>query len=604
LKYAEGKSKQFRAKYLEWIHNIGQRRVDGKRIVDHLVLDPGLSYWWLTRVAEKNMYTSPISDVVRLFALEDILERKSIHALRVVSRDPRLASTLESLCERRGIEYELQRPSLSTRERPDRVSPSKATHTLLIEALRALARHLRVARCLKGAARTGWFSGADTVFLCDYFVNVDRSEADQGRFRSAYWGALADFLSQWDLKKNWLHHNAAYPGPVALQWLTTFNANREQEGFHTFLKAFKSWAGTVRILVRWVRLSAICWRLGELDDPFRPSDSALELWPLVRDQMRESLMGATAMENLIAVELFDRALGAAPHQTKGLYLCENAPWERAMIHAWRRHGHGHLVGVAHTTVRYWDLRYATDPQTEVSDDPSPIPRPDAIAVNGVVAREALLTTGAPEKDIVECEALRYMYLADAHPAPANSGRPGGPLKVLVVGDINRTFTGRLLRLLADAAPHLADASAIGVKAHPASPLQNGEFPTLEFAVVSEPLGEALSRFDVAFASSTTSGAVDAWLAGLPVVVMLDDTELNFSPLRGKSGVRFVSTPDELVTALRESDVWRSEKHQEDFFYLDPRLPKWQAILTDRPTSPRAEGQHRGGPGSSTRRGVQ
>ena len=38
-------------------------------------------------------------------------------------------------------------------------------------------------------------------------------------------------------------------------------------------------------------------------------------------------MGATAMQNLIAVELFDQALGSAPHQKVGLYVCENAPWE-------------------------------------------------------------------------------------------------------------------------------------------------------------------------------------------------------------------------------------------------------------------------------------
>ena len=97
LKYAEGKSEQFRAKYLEWIHHIGHSRVDGKRVIDHLALGHGLSYWWLTRVTEKNPYTSPISDVVRLLALEDILGREQIHSLLLVSPDRRLAAALESL---------------------------------------------------------------------------------------------------------------------------------------------------------------------------------------------------------------------------------------------------------------------------------------------------------------------------------------------------------------------------------------------------------------------------------------------------------------------------------------------------------------------------
>ena len=75
------------------------------------------------------------------------------------------------------------------------------------------------------------------------------------------------------------------------------------------------------------------------------------------------MRGSAAVINLLWIELFDQALRDAPRQDKGFYLCENQGWERAFIHAWRKHGHGELIAVPHATVRFWDLRYFADPRT-------------------------------------------------------------------------------------------------------------------------------------------------------------------------------------------------------------------------------------------------
>ena len=62
--------------------------------------------------------------------------------------------------------------------------------------------------------------------------------------------------------------------------------------------------------------------------------------------------------------------------------------------------------------------------------------------------------------------------------------------------------------------------------------------------------------------------------------MLDEAQLNFSPLRGREGVRFVSTPEELADAL---GVGRAERSSaagvSDYFFLDPELPRWGRILS-------------------------
>jgi surface carbohydrate biosynthesis protein (TIGR04326 family) len=108
----------------------------------------------------------------------------------------------------------------------------------------------------------------------------------------------------------------------------------------------------------------------------------MSLWPLLQTDWETSMRGAAALINLLWIELFDRALCDAPRQDKGFYLCENQGWERAFIHAWRKHGHGELIAVPHATVRFWDLRYFTDPRTFGTLGAGELPQPDYVALNG------------------------------------------------------------------------------------------------------------------------------------------------------------------------------------------------------------------------------
>jgi surface carbohydrate biosynthesis protein (TIGR04326 family) len=105
------------------------------------------------------------------------------------------------------------------------------------------------------------------------------------------------------------------------------------------------------------------------------------------------------------------------------------------------------------------------------------------------------------------------------------------------------------------------------------------YPSLCLTVLTNRLGEILRDFDITYASSSTSAALDAYLAGLPVVVMLDVAELNLSPLRARPGVRFVSTPEELAASLQmKCDASIAERDRTEFFFLDPELPRWKKLL--------------------------
>lgn len=584
LRYVEAHGEQLRRKYLACIHDLGETRIDGKRLIDHLAFEDGLSYWWMTLFVEKSFYKSPITDAVRLLALEEIVVRQRSGKLRLVSANRSLHEVLSGLCRNLDVDYEWKRlpdQALSQLNLRGiyRASPQP------VQALIGLARHLLVRWRLRQTDKPGWFGGDRSLFFCSYFIHLNQEACTNGRFYSHHWEGLPKLLHDKGYRTNWIQHylrSSVVPNTqVAMDWVRRFNQQRETQGFHTFLDSYLSWRIVLRVLKRWLKLTLISWRLGEIKNVFHTPGFQLSLWPLMRGDWYASMRGATAVSNLLWIELFDVVLRELPHQSKGLYLCENQAWERALIHTWRKHGHGQLIGVVHSTVRFWDLRQFSDPRTiQSSSGRCPMPQPDLTALNGKVAVDAYLAADYPKEAIVECEALRYGCLNSPRAGHSLTKAKEATIKVLILGDFVPSETIKMLQLLEAAVSLKPNLIACTAKPHPNFPIKAEDYPSLHLKVVMDPLSKIIHEFDIAYSSNATSAGVDAYIAGLPVVVMLNAMELNFSPLRGQPGVRFVSTPVELAEALHEADQSLDMNPVHDgYFFLDPALPRWQRLLS-------------------------
>lgn len=582
LDYVEDNRARLRSRYLAWVHEAGAFVVEGRSLKEHLDFGDGMSHWWLTKIVEKSPHRSPLADVLRIVAVEDIVVETRPGSVRLVSADPRLDWAFRGMCERLGISFFWDEIPGKESESPAGAGAGDALG--LVAAIRGLLRHLRVGWRRALDPRPDWHGGARAVFLCGYFANVDAEEGSRGRFRSAYWGPLHDLLERLDFRVNWLHHNAHVgPGQVG-GWLRGFAEKSGDREAHGFLDANLSLRVLLRTVARYVRLEVVRMRLGRLDEAFRPSGGAVSLWPILEKDWQQSLSGPLAMANCLAVELFDEALRRLPHQAVGLYLHEGNAWERALAWAWQRHGHGRLIGVVHSTVAFWDLRHFSDSRDLVRTGVSPMPRPQAVALNGPPAQEAYLSAGFPPDEALACEALRYLHLlADDGVGAAPRDRVGGTRRVLAITDFMSSFTEGMLRLLEAAAPRLPKGVPLAVKPHPVCPVRVEDYPGMRIEVLSRPLGELVREYDVAYAGSTTSGAVDAFQAGLPVVVMLGEGQLNLSPLSGCHGVTFVGNSDELATALLdalpEDEQVRETAARVPYFHLDRDLRRWQRVLS-------------------------
>lgn len=579
-RYLEQHAERLRAKYLAFVHDLGERSLGGRRLREHFTVADGYSFWWMNRVAEKSPFKSPrIFDCLRLLALEEILVAQRATSATLVTGDVTLRAAVDGLC--RGLEIPLETVESA------RVGPAPAARwydrlPLALQGLLSL-RHLVSRWPFRRLRAAAWFGGTEAVFFGSYLYHLDKAATARGAFHSHQWEDLPDMLHAHGRPTNWVQHYQP-DGPLSIKETTAllsgFNARADREGRHALVETFVSLGAVLKIIGLWLWLNGLRWRLREAHTLFRPSGSAAWLWPLLAQDWRLSLSGTAAVSNCTWYVLFDRALSETPRQSRGLYLYEGQGWESALVHAWRKHGHGEVVAVPHSSMPFWYLNIYDDPRCVARDGECAKPTPDRWALNGPMAWKAMTSAGYPAARLAPVEALRYTYLRSfaATRQGDAAAQASGTIRLLVLGDYTATQTLEMLARVADAAPAFDGRLAVTVKLHPACVLDPAAVAGLDVRFTTAALADILGDVDLAFASNTTSAGLDALIAGLPVLVFLDDATFNQSPLRGSAAVTFVSTTAELIAGVMASAGHRVASTADEFFWLDAGLPRWRQLL--------------------------
>ena len=162
--YLEKHAERFRAKYLRFIHDLGEHRLKGQRVIDHLDMGDGLSLWWMTLIAEKSPLKSPaIYDCLRILALEEILKEKALPEIKLFSSNKNLGLAIQKLCENLKINFSLE---ILPYKQNKRLSLRKLFFSLphVIQALVMFFWQVIVKWPLQKTENTAWHTG-DNVFF-------------------------------------------------------------------------------------------------------------------------------------------------------------------------------------------------------------------------------------------------------------------------------------------------------------------------------------------------------------------------------------------------------------------------------------------------------
>jgi len=577
-----------RDRYLAWLYELGSHIFCGKRFLDHLQLRPDFSYWWMTLFAEKSSWAkSPlITDAIRLFAFEDWVKQLSnISSIKLVSSNKALTDALSRWCDLKNINFQSQPLSVVVKKRQFRKRILDSfPHALLMAVW--LLKYLVERWPLRGVGVDKWRQSSGRITFISYLFNLVPKAIQAGRLEDLYWTCLPKVLDEKDIDSCWLYVYVKSPAVPdarsAARLLGRFNDANNQHQTHVTLDSFLSInvvLNTIRDYLRVRRFGRLKSYVFQRQETHKKSTIESVLLPLFSEDWDRSFFGLDAISNLLMLNLFERAFCDFPKQRIGVYLQENQGWESAMIHAWRSGQHDNLIGFPHSTVQFWNLSYFFDSRI-FCNKKSEFPKPNLVAVSGDSVRSALVGGGYPSEKLIEDEALRYLSLYDFYINRRSSQRvPNRQLRVLVMGDYLSSNTFRQMEILRSLSGDCSDI-VLTVKPHPACPINPVDYPELRFEVSNEPLSELLSQFDVAYTSSATSAAVEAYCAGLQVISVLDPEILNLSPLRGIAGVEFVSSPEQLLDALKRIGSGLGEsRNLIRYFNTDSSLSGWKSLLS-------------------------
>ena len=562
--------KHLRSKYLELIYDWGEIRIDGKRLVDCLEIRPNFSYWWMTLLSEKcNALKSPqINNAIKLLAFKDWLSDRNYKEILFISSNATLAEAVSLLSDNLGIDFKWKKvKNSSNNEKFLKFLYHKLPY--ILQALLWFAYRLITRWQLKGVGVWEWKNSNASMTFVSYLFNLSSKSIEKGNFESRHWAVLPDLLHKHEIASNWLHlYNKDRMLPSASSarnLIKKFNISNKSGQVHTTLDSFLSYKAIVGVLSDWYELLKINHKISK-----HIAKHASYLWPLIRKDYKTSISGAVAIENLLNLKLFESAMLELPKQKNGFYPQENQGWEFGFIYAWKSINHSkNLVGIPHSTIRYWDLRYYFDKRNYNGEVSCGLPLPDYVGVNGSKAKEMYILGGYPEVNLVEVEALRYIYInniADINEINNNY--------VLVLGGKN---IKQQMRLLASSADLLNESLRFIVKADAWNPIELNDFQKLNIEMTTDSMSELLVRCNAVYADNITSASVDAYCLGKQVVSMLDPSMLNLSPLIDTEGVIFVSSPKELAEALNGNSM--PEHTKKEYFYLDPNLKKWEELIT-------------------------
>lgn len=579
--YIEVNAERLRVKYLSFIADLSEFDFEGKSLAEHFQLRNDYNIWWMSLLAEKSVYKSPaIANCIKLLALEEVLSANKPSKLELYTNDSRIKKSIEILCSGLDIEFSFHRTT--TEVTLKKVFNLRVLYLSLPHPIRAILfflKHLFLLFITKRSPKPVWYEGANSIFFFSYFIHLDKKKANAGVFYSRQWEILPQTLNKLGIKCNWLHHflksDVAHNITEGSELIDSFNKNSSVNGIHSFINNYYEFYSSIKIIKIFFSFLIKSPGSSVLNKAFKVNNSAVSFWPLLKEDWKTSFYGTTAIENLVWIFQMDQAFREMPKQKLGLYLQENQGWERGLIAAWKKYGHGTIIGVPHSTIRFWDLRYYDDKKLFQNPNKWSQPQSDYVALNGPYSLSAFKEAGYAVDSIVCLEALRYLNYGIANTV-VGARRTKGKKNIIILGDIMIESTQALLKQLQNISPSW---TSLSIKLHPGGLIDLRNYSDLKLVEEKGALSSILSNYDTAIVVGSTTAALEAYLDGLKVILFLMKGELNMSPLMGFKDVNVVKSATDLEDALNSTHTTnKDDSERKEYFWSDSQLPRWRELL--------------------------
>ncbi len=578
----EDNSDKIKKKYIKFIHDLGEEKIDNKNLKSHLKIKENYNLWWMSLLTEKSHYKSPrIKDCLKFLVLEEIILEKKPSKIIVLLSDKIIIRSIKELSKKLNIEIEIKKIDIVKK---DQVNSKNIFSNIyfkspnIIKSIIYLIRYSFNNWTFKKALRPKWETNKNILFF-SYLFHLDKDSFKDNKFSSSQWGPLTNLLNELSIKSNWMHH--FIPNPVipnrksAISFINSLNKEFNNTQSHQIISSYINIKTIFKVVANYAKIILKIPSLFKFKKLFIVKNSSINFWFLLKDDFINSILGPKIIENLFWIEHFDNALSKIPYQEKGIYLQENQSWEKALISAWKKYNHGKIYGLNNGFVRYWDLRFFDDLNTVKDNSDFKIPLPDRIILTDQISWDYYLNSGYEVNKLIKAETLRYFSVLSKNLEKKHELKTDQKIKGLILGDIIYDSTNEMIK-------NLENINSTNfhwtIKSHPACLINIKNYKKITLENSYENLEDIIHKYDLVIAPAATLSALDSYLSNIKTIIFLAKDELNISPLRGFKDIKITYDNTSLKEALSLNNLNNYNLNKHDFFWYDKNLSFWKEIL--------------------------
>ena len=559
----ETKAEYYRTEFLNWVDEFATTNIDNKTIYEHLKLKDGLPFWWTTSLGQRfNIFEeSTINDAIKSMAFVDYLNENHIVPITLELNSNK--QCLNGFFRQWTAENNIP---LKVTYEIENGSKYKSPTVYLLFLFRFVLYRLLL-------PKTNRVKEVEITFF-DIFTHLKQGP----KFKSNYWTKLVDLLREKKFKVQWNH--LYYRSDKGFSFLRAtkrnheFNKNEISGSQHSIVEQTFGLVSFIKTLQRYNFIKRKGRKLlPKLNNAFLHKGKSINLSPFFFDHFKESLCGQEGLKNCFYIVLIENAVNQVPINSKGVYLQEFQPWEIALVHYWKKKKRNTLIGMPHSTHRYWDLRYFFGKKSiqYLAGDIFP----NLIAVNGDYAFERCIENGYPKSNLVKVEALRYLH----HPKVPHvrKEKEKSKLNLLICCDYQLYTSKKLFALVNEAIKSIDFNTKIQVRMHPSYPIPKEILNHYGYEINNDELVPALKKADWVITSNLSAIAIDGFYQGCNIAQLSNGLYFNLSPLRGVVDELLFNSSKELINKLKRS---KNSDLDSDYFTIDQSLKRWELILDD------------------------
>ena len=546
------RDKDVRDRYIKFVSDFPEKVCRaGKDLKKIFRVEKDLSLWWLSLIAEKNVYKSDsFNCLVQMESIVSEIFRREISEIIFSGRSRKLKKALSEVSEKNNIEFK----SLPAKGKALPIELISEKVPLLIKHVFAMTcravlmvlRTFNVKKSFVFSSRKRKRSKADALLtIITPYPVFDEILARKGVFENKYFIHLQEALEKGNKQIAWISmyvRNRSVSFNESLRYAGSFLEN----GTAFFmLEEFNSFAGCIKAF--W-KMLASGTKFILLKRKIREASSFgnFNIYSLFEDDWYSSFVGSVGYYGLVSYYTFKNMLKTL-NPKKCLYSCEMRAWEKALLAARDAAGsETFLFAYQAGTVSTMHLNFYNHSDELKQTDNYCLPKADKILCNGCRPYESMLGSGWPKEKIAVTEALRYTYLKKILEQDLSSLKRKVIILLLSIG---QEESSSILSVSYEAFKDMEDVE-VWIKPHPFLNLDKtfrmagiDDKPS-KFKIKEGPLKDFLPSAKIAV-TGESSAAVEALAFGCRVLIVDVPEWINLSPLR------FVDT--EIVDTVSSSE---------------------------------------------------